>query len=689
MPKPIALTDPSLYFNRELSTLAFNERVLAQAKDQSVPLLERLFFLSISCSNLDEFFEVRVASVMQQVKKPTRPSPDGMEPANLLSLIHQECNALVRDQYDYWNKHLLPELMGAGIHLLPRAKWTAEQRRWLKNHFDKEIAPVLSPLGLDPSHPFPRILNKSLNIVVQLEGKDAFGREGHMAVVRAPRSLPRVIQLPRKRNSKASHFVLLSSLLYEFSESLFPGMTVIGSHQFRVTRSSELSFDDDELENLAHTVQGELKDRDYANAVRLEVDFSCPDEIVEQLIRNFDLSEDAVYRCEGPVNLNRVAAIRGMVNRPDLVHAPFTPRIFPNMQGSEAFDVIREGDVMLHHPYDSFAPVTDLIKTASKDPKVLAIKQTLYRTSTDSSIVRHLCDAAQNGKDVTVVVELLARFDEQSNIKLANELQEAGVQVVYGVMGYKTHSKMLLIIRREGKKLQHYTHLSTGNYHSGTAKAYTDVGLITARKDIGEDVNKMFQQLSGLAPDIRLKHLVQSPFTMKREMLRLIADEANHAKAGKTARIMARMNALNEPDIIAALYAASQAGVEIDLIIRGHCLLRPGVPGVSENIRVRSVIGRFLEHTRAYWFANDGKPVMYASSADWMGRNLNRRVEAAFPFLDKKIFKRVVEETLTNYLADNVGAWILNADGTYTKPEAQPNVIHHNAQEALMAKISL
>ncbi|MGH8031772.1 MAG: polyphosphate kinase 1 [Luteimonas sp.] len=677
--------DPALYFNRELSQLDFNFRVLAQAQDASVPLLERLRYLCISCTNLDEFFEIRAATVRHAQDFGVPVAADGITPAALLKRIHDRAAELVDAQYHCWNDVLRPSLSVAGIRVLGRDSWNTRQTRWLRAHFREEILPVLSPLGLDPAHPFPKILNKSLNIVVVLKGKDAFGRVGNLAIVRAPRSLPRIIQLPQKISGGEYDFVFLSSVLSEFVGELFPGMEVKGAYQFRVTRNSELIVDEDEVENLALALRDELVGRGYLRAMRLEIAAQCPKPIERTLLKNFDLPENAVYRIQGAVNLNRIIQIYDQVDRPDLKFAPYVPRV---LAGSDAmFERINDGDVLMHHPFDSFTPVVELVKQAAEDPNVLAIKQTLYRTGKDSAIVEHLVQAARNGKDVTVVVELRARFDEEANLGFADRLQEAGVQVVYGVVGYKTHAKMLLIVRREGRKLRRYTHLGTGNYHAGTARAYTDLGLITADPDIGNDVHLIFQQLSGLAPAIKLKCLLQSPFTLHAGVLRMIERETRHAKAGKPARIVAKMNALNEPQVIDALYAASKAGVSIELVVRGACTLRPGVPGVSDNIRVRSIVGRFLEHSRVYWFANDGKPDLYCTSADWLERNLLRRVETGFPILDPAIAARVRDEALDNYLADNLNAWQLHSDGSYRHLAPAAGATAHSAQLALLSKL--
>lgn len=680
---PPSLRDPSLYANRELGQLDFNFRVLAQARDPNVPLLERLRYLCISCTNLDEFFEIRGGSVRHAIDLNLPPAADGLAPATVLARIHERAAELVEAQYRCFYEELRPALWEEGIRLLQREQWSAEQAAWLRDYFRDEIMPVLSPLALDPAHPFPKILNKSLNVVVLLEGRDAFGREGHMAIVRAPRSLPRIIRLPAQDGRADCHdFVFLSSVLSAFVDELFPGMRVKGAHQFRVTRNSELIVDEDDVDNLALALRDELLGRGYLRAVRLEIDERCPPEVVRMLLDNFDLPANAVYKINGPVNLNRVVQVYDMVARPDLKFRPFQPRMVRELE--TMFDAIRQGDILLHHPYDAFVPVLELIRQAAEDPNVLAIKQTLYRTGKDSPIVEHLIQAARNGKDVTVVVELRARFDEEANLGLADRLQDAGVQVVYGVVGYKTHAKMLLIVRREGSRLRRYVHLGTGNYHSGTARAYTDFSLMTADPDIGQDVHLIFQQLSGLSAPLKLKRLLEAPFTLHRGVLERIAREAELARAGRPGRIVAKMNALNEPQVVEALYAASQAGVEIDLIVRGACTLRPGLPGVSERIRVRSIVGRFLEHHRVWWFGNDGNPELFCSSADWLERNLLRRVEAAFPILDPPLAARVHREGLLHYLADNQNAWELHADGQYRRCQPKEGEAPFSAQLALL-----
>ena len=680
---------PELFLSRELAALEFNFRVLAQARDERIPLLERLRFLSIVANNLDEFFEVRVAMLKHHhMFGSAAPGPDELSSGELLTRIRTRVLDLVDQQYETWQHELRPALDAENIHFLTRDSWTPRQKRWLQGYFENEVMPVLSPLGLDPAHPFPRILNKTLNVAVVLKGRDAFGREGHMALVRAPRSLPRIIRLPNEVCDGGDHYIFLAELLQGFVDLMFPGFKVAGSYQFRVTRNSELMVEEAEVDNLARALSEELIGRGYARPVRLEIGNDCPKAIVAMLIANFELEETDVYRCDGPVNIIRAGTIYDGLDRPELKFPRFIAQLPAAFNGSRCkFEVLRQRDVLLHHPYESFATVVDLLRQASQDASVLAIKQTLYRAGADTPLVDLLVEAARNGKDVTVVIELRARFDEEANIRLATRLQEAGVQVVYGVVGYKTHAKMLLIVRREDEVLRRYVHLSTGNYHQGNSRSYTDIGLMTSDPGIGEDLHKVFQQLSGLGPMIELKHLLHSPFTLYRCVLAKIERETAHAQAGRPARIVAKLNALNEAHVISALYRASQAGVEIDLIVRGACTLRPGVPGVSERIRVRSIVGRFLEHSRVYWFGNDGSPEIYCASADWMERNLKRRIEVAFPILDPVLAARVYDETLANYLADNTEAWLLDDDGRYAraKPGDEPP---HSAQQRLLEKLT-
>ncbi len=661
------LSPPELLFNRELSLLTFTRRVLELARDPKVPLLERLRFLCISCTNLDEFFEVRVASVRQRLQHgANQPGPDGLTPSAALEVIRDAVVEMVQEQYRVMNDELTPELAEQGIHILRRSEWTKRQREWLHDHFRQELMPVLSPLGLDPAHPFPRILNKSLNFAVALEGRDAFGRDSGMALVRAPRSLPRIIRIPENHSRGPDDFVFLSSIIHAFIDELFPGMQAKGCYQFRVTRNSELFVDEEEIEDLARALEGELMERGFAEAVRLEVADNCPEDITRFLASKFGIEDADIYRCDGPVNLNRMSAICDLADRPDLKYPPFQPNTPKSLlSGSNLFHAIRRRDWLLHHPYDSFQPVVDLLRQAVSDPDVLAIKQTLYRTGVDSALVGLLVEAARAGKDVTVIVELRARFDEEANITLATRLQEAGVQVVYGIVGHKTHAKMLLLVRRENDRLVRYVHLGTGNYHQGTAKAYTDWSLLTGDARIGQDVHRIFQQLSGLGRGQKLNKLVQSPFGLHDFLLERIDRETRHALAGKTARVSAKMNSLTEPSIIHALYRASRAGVEVKLVVRGICCLRPGISGLSDNIRVRSILGRFLEHSRIYHFENDGQPETWAASADWMERNLFQRVETCFPIEDADAAERVYHDSIQLAFEDNVQAWELQGDGTY------------------------
>ena len=656
------------YINRELSFLEFNQRVLALALDESVPLLERLKFLCISSSNLDEFFEIRVAGLKHLVELGSAQlAPDSLTIPEQLTAIHERALRLVAEQYRCLNEVLLPALEETGIGLVGSDDWTPETHRWLEQYFELEVEPVLSPLGLDPARPFPRIQNKSLNFIVRLSGKDAFGRDSELAIVQAPRSLPRVVPAPQSGAPRS--FVLLTTIVHSFVHKLFPGIEVLGCYQFRVTRNSDLFVDEEEIDDLRRALEGELAHRRYGEAVRLETSSDCPDDVIAFLLRQFSLAAVDLYRMPGPVNLNRLSAIYDLVQRPDLKYPLFTPGLPKRLAGTGATDLfaaIRQKDLLLHHPFQSFAPVMDFVRQAAVDPQVLAIKQTLYRTGADSPVVDALVSAAQGGKDVTVIVELRARFDEEANIELSSRLQEAGAHVMYGVVGYKTHAKLILVVRREEGRLQRYCHVGTGNYHARTARAYTDYGLFTCDDAIGEDLHELFLQLTSLTRTPKLRKLLQSPFTLHEALMERIAREADHARAGRPARIIAKMNALIEPKIIEALYQASNAGVEIELIVRGICALTPGIPGVSERIRVRSIMGRFLEHSRVYYFQNDGAEELWCASADWMERNFFRRVEVAFPVDRPKLRERIVRD-LETWLADNTNAWILNADGTYTR----------------------
>ncbi|WP_376691550.1 polyphosphate kinase 1 [Wenzhouxiangella sp. EGI_FJ10409] len=681
-----ALDSPALLFNHETSLLAFHRRVLALARDETQPLLERLRFLCISCTNLDEFFEVRVAAIRQRIRHgANQPAADGLSPQSTLAAIRERVLEMVEAQYRVLDEELLPALEQQGIRIIARNRFTQRQRRWLHHHFRSQILPVLSPLGLDPAHPFPRILNKSLNFAVSLAGRDAFGRSGSMALVRAPRSLPRIIRIPKSYSAGPDDFVFLSSIVHEFIDELFPGMEVLGSYQFRVTRNSELLVDEEEVEDLARALEGELMERGFAEAVRLEVATGCPEHVVNLLASKFGVDLDDVYHCNGPVNLNRMVAVYDLTDRPELKFPSFNPHIPRALAASnDLFASLRRRDHVLHHPYDGFQPVLDLARQAARDPQVLAIKQTLYRTGVDSMLADLLIEAARAGKDVTVVVELRARFDEEANINLATRMQEAGVQVVYGVVGHKAHAKMMLIVRREGRRLRRYVHLGTGNYHQGTAKAYTDWGMLSADADIAQDVHRVFQLLSGFGRVQSLKRLVQSPFDLHDFLIGRIEREAEHARAGRSGLIMAKMNGLTEPEVIRALYRASRAGATVRLVVRGSCCLRPGVAGLSENIRVRSVLGRFLEHSRVYHFGNDGAPETWASSADWMGRNLFQRVEVCFPIDDAAAAERVRHDSLDLVFRDDVQAWELDGQGQWQLVRAASHDLH--VQELLMQK---
>ena len=673
------------YLNRELGLLAFNRRVLAQAEDERVPLLERLRFLCIVSSNLDEFFEIRMAGLKEQVKAKTRVlTTDGKTALEAYRLVSAEAHSIVAEQYKHLNDVILPALAEEGIRFLRRSKWNEAQREWIRQYFIHEMVPVLTPIGLDPSHPFPKVLNKSLNFAVELEGKDAFGRSSNAAIVQAPRVLPRVIQLPEELAGCAYGFVFLSSILHEFVGELFTGMTVLGCYQFRATRNSDLFVDEEEVTNLRTKLQGELPHRHFGDAVRLEIAENCSPAMTDFLLTQFGLTHSDLYRVEGPVNLVRLMQVPDWVDRPDMKFSPFVPGLPKAVgKGANIFDSIRRNDILLHHPYQSFAPVIEFLNQASNDPQVVAIKMTVYRTGTDSVLMQSLIRAAQSGKEVTVVVELMARFDEEANISWATKLEEVGAHVVYGVVGYKTHAKALLIVRREDSGLVRYAHLGTGNYHPRTARLYSDFGLMTCNEEITNDVSEVFKQLTGLGKARTLKHLWQAPFTLQPNVVAGIRAEADTARAGGKGRVVAKMNSLVEPEVINALYEASQAGVSIDLLIRGVCTLRPGVPGLSDNIRVRSIIGRFLEHHRIFYFYAGGKENVYLSSADWMDRNFFKRIELAFPILDPKLKKRVITEGLKFYLADNQQGWDMNGAGAYQRrrsARAKP----HNAQGELM-----
>ncbi|MEI8163169.1 MAG: polyphosphate kinase 1 [Betaproteobacteria bacterium] len=677
------------FLNRELSLLAFNRRVLAQVADARVPLLERLRFLCIVSSNLDEFFEIRVAGLKEQIKLGSHAAgADGISPREVFRRVTDQAHQLIAEQYALLNSVILPALEKEGIAFFRRSLWSDEQRAWIREFFVREVMPVLTPIGLDPSHPFPRVLNKSLNFAVELEGTDAFGRSSGTAIVQAPRALPRVIQLPRELCGMDYGFVFLSSVLHAYVGELFSGMNILGCYQFRVTRNSDLFVDDEEVKNLRIALQGELPQRHFGDAVRLEVADNCSETMTDFLLQQFSLERGDLYRVPGIVNLVRLMSVPDQVHRPDLMYASFQPGLPKELaKRYDIFASIRRHDILIHHPFQSFTPVIQLLQQAADDPLVVAIKMTVYRTGTDSVLMEHLLRAAEKGKEVTVVVELMARFDEEANLSIAARLEEVGAHVVYGVVGYKTHAKMLMVLRREDQGYRRYIHLGTGNYHPRTTRFYTDFGLLTANPEIGNDVNEVFKQLTGLGKASALKHLWQAPFALHSNMLEAIHAETEAARAGKPARIIAKMNSLLEPEIITALYAAGMAGVRIDLIVRGVCSLRPGVKGLSENIRVRSVIGRFLEHHRIFYFHANGKQNIYLSSADWMERNFFRRIEISFPVLEPRLKRRVLKEGLKPYLADNSQAWEMNSSGEYRiKPTRRRRVC---AQELLLADLGV
>ena len=679
----------SRFLPRELGILAFNRRVLAQAEDRRVPMLERLRFLCILSSNLDEFFEIRVAELKERIKLGEDGDRRGEgSTKEIFRAVSERTHAMVAEQYRLLNEEILPGLADEGVRFLSEPQWTREQRRWLHEYFVREMMPLMTPIGLDPAHPFPRVLNKSLAMAVQLVGRDAFGRSSGRAILQAPRLLPRVMPLPPQIAGGGHCFVLLTSVLQAFVSALFQGMVVQGAYPFRVTRNSDLFVDEEEIKDLRTALAGELPQRHFGDSVRLEVAEGCPPQMEEFLLEQFGLDAHDLYRVDGPVNLVRLTSLVDLVDLPALKFRPFLPGVPKALGGhGDIFRAVRKGDTLLHHPFQSFNPVIEFLEQAVGDPDVVAIKQTVYRTGTDSVIMKYLIDAAQRGKEVTVVVELLARFDEEANLNWAAKLEEVGAHIVYGVVGYKTHAKMLLVVRREEGVLRRYVHLSTGNYHPRTAKLYTDFGLLTANEEIGADVDAVFKQLTGLGRARSLRHLWVAPFTLHERMLAAIKREARHAKAGKPAHVIAKMNSLLEPRVIEALYAASQAGVKIDLIVRGVCALRPGIRGLSENIRVRSIIGRFLEHSRIFYFANDGAEDVYLSSADWMERNFFRRIELCFPVLDPRLKQRVIKEGLRIYLADNSQAWEMDADGNYHCKRARGRV-PRPAQEQLLALLA-
>lgn len=654
------------YFNREMSWLAFNRRVLEQAQNPRHPLIERVKFLAIVSSNLDEFFEIRVAGLIQQVESGvTESSLDGLSAYEQLRRIHAVVASLVDEQYRCWQEQLMPALSSEGIQFKSGRDLNEAELKWVRAYFHDQVYPVLTPLAIDQSHPFPQLGNKTLNVVVSLDNPATKEVEQLVAILPVPRILPRVVTIAPAK-SGPQRMIFLSEIIKLCAGDLFPGYHLNAAHAFRVTRNSDLYIDEEEADNLLKKIEEELRNLRRGAAVRLEIENGVDDVIFEKLCGHLGLSHEYVFRLNGPINLLRLMSL-AEIDRPDLKYPPFTPaNVSPLHETARIFEVIREQDVLLHHPYDAFTPVVDFVEQAARDPQVFAIKQTLYRTSGDSPIVRALIDASRNGKQVTALVELKARFDEANNIQWARQLEEAGVHVVYGLVGHKTHCKLCLVVRREGRRMKNYAHLGTGNYNPRTAKIYTDLSLFTARTPITSDIAHVFNTLTGFGRAPAFKQLLVAPYTLHKRINGLIAREAAHARAGKPARIIAKMNSLVDKTTIDSLYAASQAGVKIDLIVRGICCLVPGVKGLSENIRVRSIVGRFLEHARVFYFENHGaEPDIYAGSADWMSRNFFRRVEVLFPVLDPKLRRWLVQDLLAVELRDTINARVLHANGAY------------------------
>ena len=665
MPAVVTQFAPEHFLNRELSWLAFNQRVLDEALDPTTPLLERVKFFCITSSNLDEFFEVRVAGIKQQIESDVvERSVDGLTASECFRALNRRVRTMVEAQFRCWREELVPALAENGIRFREVTELDAADRRWLESYFLQQVWPVLTPLGLDPTHPFPQLLNKTLNLIVQVELERNGETQRRLAVVQVPRGLPRLVKLPR--DDSRQDYVFLAHLVGHYLADLFPGTKLLGHWQFRVTRNSELYIDEEDSANLLKAVENELHNRRKGEAVRLEVSADCPPEIRTELLTQLHLAAGDLYIIDGPINPVRLLAIVEGDHSPELRDAPFIARPAAALRDQpDIFAVVRERDVLLHHPFDSFSSVVDFLARAAEDADVLAIKMTLYRTGGDPRIVGALMNAVRNGKQVTAVVELKARFDEANNIAWARRLEEAGVHVVYGLVGYKVHSKMTLIVRRDPDGIRRYVHIATGNYNATTSRFYTDLGLLTCRPDFGDDASALFNLLTGICQFQGAKKLLIAPFELHSRMLQLIERETANAQRGLPARIIAKMNSLVDREVIEALYRASQAGVKVDLIVRGVCCLRPGVPGVSEHITVRSVVDRFLEHSRIFYFENACQPEVFVGSADWMPRNFFRRVEVVFPIEDGNLRDRVKRELLDTVLADNVKARLLAADGTY------------------------
>lgn len=660
------------------------------ALNPKTPLLERMKFLCIFSSNMDEFFEIRVSGLKAKAESSiSGESFDGLAPRVALEEISARTHDLVKLQYETLNKQVLPQLEDHGIKFLRRDDWSDAQSKWLKNYFKREVLPILTPIRLDPAHPFPLTINKGLSIVVDLH--DPERDDSHnIAVVPAPRALPRFVRLPEELCDNEYEYAFLSSIIHSNIRKLFSNVKVLGCYQFRITRNSDLYVDLEEVEDLARTLEGELPSRLYGEAIRLEVSENCPKRILTFLKNRFQIHDDFIYHVDGPVNLNRLITLPDMVNRPQIRYQNYTPSVPDNIGGQiSLFETIGNADVLLHHPFQSFAPVVDFLRQAASDPDVLVIKQTLYRTGSESVMVQHLAAAARAGKEVTVIIELMARFDEENNLSTAQILQTAGAHVVYGMVGKKTHAKMLMVVRREGKKLRRYAHLGTGNYHQANTRVYTDYGLLTSDKEITHDVHEIFMQLTTQGPNPKLHKLFQSPYGISDMFLEKVAREADNARNNRPARIIIKVNGLSSPGIINALYKASQAGVKIDLIVRGICCLRPGIEGLSDNIQVRSIVDRFLEHARVFYFENSqAESELFLSSADLMPRNLRNRIEQCTPIQDDTL-KGNIAENLHKYLLDNTNAWLMQSDGQYVQAiNPGKDTDDFNAQGALLERYS-
>ncbi len=675
-----------LYANREQSWLNFNRRVLEQAQSDANPLLERVKFLAIVSSNLDEFFEIRIAGLIQQADAGAAElSLDGLSPREQLKRVRSAANSLVNAQYRCWHEQIVPLLARENIHFRSATQLTEAEAAWARNYFHTQISPVLTPLAVDQAHPFPQIVNKTLNVLLALDDPETPEIEKTLVILPVPRILPRIVQIEPETEGP-ERYMFLSEIIKLYAVSLFPGYRIHGAHAFRITRNSDLYIDEEEVENLLKKIEEELRNLRRGATVRLEIEDGVDEDLFNLLSGHLQLPREFAFRVPSPINLLRLMSLYDIIDRPDLKYPPFAPADVPRLRTHPSiFDAIREREILLHHPYDAFTPVVDFIEQAARDPEVFAIKQTLYRTSGDSPIVRALMDASSNGKQVTALVELKARFDEANNIHWARQMEEAGVHVVYGLIGHKTHCKCCLIVRRESGTLKRYVHLGTGNYNPKTARLYTDISLLTSNEALAEEVAQLFNTLTGAGRTPEFKRLLVAPFNLHARTQELIAHEATNAAAGKPARIIAKMNKLVDQVTIDNLYAASQAGVKIDLIVRATCCLVPGVKGLSENIRLRSIVGRFLEHARIFYFENGGDPLVYCGSADWMSRNFFRRVEALFPIEDPEFKKRIVDELLASELRDNEDARALQPDSSYAPIPRATNEPAFAAQRFFMA----